>query len=108
MLNREAMPGLSLSAGHKRDGSREPVVMPSTAVYCTNAFLLSVVMMLWMSKLAPRLGLVDIPTGRKLHEGQIPLVGAGVFLAILGTAAFLPSSGEFVALFVSMGFIVAL
>jgi UDP-GlcNAc:undecaprenyl-phosphate GlcNAc-1-phosphate transferase len=82
--------------------------MPSAAVYCTNAFLLSVVMMLGMSKLAPRLGLVDVPTGRKLHEGQIPLVGAGVFLAILGTAALLPFSGDLVALFVSMGFIVAL
>jgi UDP-GlcNAc:undecaprenyl-phosphate/decaprenyl-phosphate GlcNAc-1-phosphate transferase len=55
--------------------------MPSVTVYCVNAFLLSLVFTLAMEKVAVRIGLVDIPTARKMHQGQIPLVGVAVFLA---------------------------
>jgi UDP-GlcNAc:undecaprenyl-phosphate GlcNAc-1-phosphate transferase len=55
--------------------------MLGATVYCMNAFLLSVVLTIAMMKIAPRLGLVDVPSDRKNHEGRIPLVGAGVFLA---------------------------
>lgn len=55
--------------------------MPGATVYCMNAFLLSIVLTIAMMKIAPRLGLMDAPSDRKNHEGRIPLVGAGVFLA---------------------------
>jgi UDP-GlcNAc:undecaprenyl-phosphate/decaprenyl-phosphate GlcNAc-1-phosphate transferase len=63
--------------------------MPGAAVYCLNAFLLSVVMIFIMVKIAPRIGLVDVPTERKNHEGRIPLVGSGVFLAVCVTSILL-------------------
>ena len=55
--------------------------MPSVTVYCVNAFLLSVVLTLAMEKVAKRIGLVDVPSERKTHEGRIPLVGAAMFVA---------------------------
>ena len=66
--------------------------MPGAAVYCMNAFLLSVVVIFIMVKIAPRIGLVDVPTERKNHEGRIPLVGSGVFLAVCVTSILLQPS----------------
>src|SRR5262245_11078948 len=82
--------------------------MPSVAVYCSNAFFLTVAITLLMAKLAPRVGLVDIPDGRKRHEGRIPLVGSGVFIALLGTGVLLPLPGAFAVFFISTGLIVGL
>jgi UDP-GlcNAc:undecaprenyl-phosphate GlcNAc-1-phosphate transferase len=63
--------------------------MPSAAVYCVNAFLLSLVLILAMEKVATRIGLVDVPSERKTHEGRIPLVGAAIFLAFFIAANLL-------------------
>ncbi|MEA2782362.1 MAG: UDP-GlcNAc:undecaprenyl-phosphate/decaprenyl-phosphate GlcNAc-phosphate transferase [Rhodospirillaceae bacterium] len=66
----------------------ETPVMPSVTVYCVNAFLLSLVLTLAMERIARRIGLVDVPTQRKNHEGQVPLVGVAMFLAF-GIASML-------------------
>ena len=40
-------------------------------------------------KLAPTIGLVDTPTGRKSHQGEIPLVGGiAIFLGLVITLTF--------------------
>lgn len=39
------------------------------------AFFLTLHLLLVLSRLAPRIGLVDRPGGRKAHEGAVPLVG---------------------------------
>jgi UDP-GlcNAc:undecaprenyl-phosphate GlcNAc-1-phosphate transferase len=46
-----------------------------------NALLLSVVLISLMGKFSTLIGLVDVPVGRKRHNGHIPLVGAAVFVA---------------------------
>lgn len=59
------------------------------AMNCIFAFLLSVALTLAMGKLAVRVGLVDIPTTRKNHDGQIPLTGSALFLAF-AVASMMP------------------
>ena len=40
-------------------------------------------LVLWLSPLAKSVGLVDIPNGRKVHEGEIPLTGGlSIFVAV--------------------------
>ena len=55
--------------------------MRELALNCINGFLLSVVLILVMEKVASRIGLVDIPTSRKKHDGQVPMVGVALFVA---------------------------
>ena len=59
------------------------VVMWLVGLNCICAFLVSVLFTRTMAKLAGRVGLVDIPTARKNHEGQIPLTGSALFLAFV-------------------------
>ncbi|SRR5579885_1732988 len=83
--------------------------MPSVTVYCMNAFLLSVVVIIAMVKVAPRMGLIDIPTERKTHEGRIPLVGSGIFLAFCVASLLLEQQPRgFAALLMGMALIVLL
>jgi UDP-GlcNAc:undecaprenyl-phosphate GlcNAc-1-phosphate transferase len=63
--------------------------MRELAVNCINGFLLSVVLILVMEKIAIRIGLVDIPTSRKNHEGRIPMVGVAIFVAFAVSAVLL-------------------
>ena len=58
-------------------------------VNCLNGFLLSVVLIMVMEKIAIRIGLVDVPTSRKNHNGQVPMVGAAVFVAFAISAILL-------------------
>jgi UDP-GlcNAc:undecaprenyl-phosphate/decaprenyl-phosphate GlcNAc-1-phosphate transferase len=62
--------------------------MRELALNCTNGFLLSIVLILLMEKIAARIGLVDIPTSRKNHNGHVPMVGAALFVAV-GVSALL-------------------
>ena len=63
--------------------------MRELALNCINGFLLSVVLILAMEKIAARFGFVDIPTARKNHRGRIPMVGAAVFVAFAVSAVLL-------------------
>ena len=64
--------------------------MGPSAVYLLNAFLLSLVLTGVLRHVAPRLGLVDIPTGRKKHTGHVPLVGGiAIFVAFSVAAVML-------------------
>jgi UDP-GlcNAc:undecaprenyl-phosphate GlcNAc-1-phosphate transferase len=55
--------------------------MRDLALNSMNAFLLSVVLIHFMEKFAASVGLVDVPAGRKRHDGHIPLVGFALFTA---------------------------
>ena len=58
--------------------------MPPLAMYLLNAFLIVVVIIPLLQRSAARLGLVDLPKGRKMHDGAIPLTGGiAMFAAFL-------------------------
>jgi UDP-GlcNAc:undecaprenyl-phosphate/decaprenyl-phosphate GlcNAc-1-phosphate transferase len=67
--------------------------MPNLAAHLLNGFLLAVVLVVWLQRIAPRLGLVDHPTARKAHEGVIPVCGGlAMFVAyVIGTCVIEPS-----------------
>lgn len=55
--------------------------------YLLNSFLLSVLSVLMLTKIADPIGLVDLPVGRKRHEGSVPVVGGlAMFFAFLISA----------------------
>lgn len=56
-------------------------VMRELVLCCMNALLLSIVLISLLGKFSTVIGLVDIPSGRKNHAGNVPLVGAAVFVA---------------------------
>ena len=56
--------------------------MANVTVYCANAFLLSLVLILAMAKVANRFGLVAMPSDIKTHDVRIPVVGAAMFVAL--------------------------
>jgi UDP-GlcNAc:undecaprenyl-phosphate GlcNAc-1-phosphate transferase len=48
-----------------------------------------------LSRLAPAIGIVDLPGGRKVHGKPVPLVGGlGIFFAVLVTTTLLGASGQ--------------
>jgi UDP-GlcNAc:undecaprenyl-phosphate GlcNAc-1-phosphate transferase len=63
--------------------------MRELALNCINGFLLSVVLILVMEKVATRIGFVDVPTARKNHNGHVPMVGVAVFVAFAVSAILL-------------------
>lgn len=57
--------------------------MDSLNIAAVLAFCLTTGLILGLRPLARRLGLVDIPNERKVHEGEIPLVGGiAIFIAV--------------------------
>jgi UDP-GlcNAc:undecaprenyl-phosphate/decaprenyl-phosphate GlcNAc-1-phosphate transferase len=68
--------------------------MRDLALNCINAFLLSVVLVLLMEKFAGRIGLVDVPTLRKNHDGLVPLAGGALFVAFAVAAVLLEQRPE--------------
>ena len=63
--------------------------MSNVMVYCGNAFLLSLVLILAMAKVANRFGLLDLPSCVRTREGRIPLAGIAMFVAFCITSALL-------------------
>ncbi len=57
------------------------------------ATLLATALVIAFDPLSRRLGLVDKPSGRKQHEGEIPLIGGPVILLVLiiGILIFVPN-----------------
>lgn len=58
--------------------------MPNLTPHLLNGFLLAVVLVAWMQRIAPRLGLVDRPSERKRHEGVVPRCGGLAMFAAYG------------------------
>lgn len=57
---------------------------------CLIAFLATVVILFLLAHVAPRLGLVDNPGGRKRHQGSVPLVGGiAIYLGFVSSMAAL-------------------
>jgi UDP-GlcNAc:undecaprenyl-phosphate GlcNAc-1-phosphate transferase len=83
--------------------------MRELVLNCLNGFLLSVVLILVMEKIAVRIGLVDVPTSRKNHDGQVPMVGAAVFAAFAISAILLQQRPSgFASFMIGLGSLVAL
>jgi UDP-GlcNAc:undecaprenyl-phosphate GlcNAc-1-phosphate transferase len=58
--------------------------MPFYSAHLMSAFLLAIVCIVSLEKIAGPMGLVDRPSGRKAHVGQVPVVGGlAIFLGIL-------------------------
>lgn len=59
------------------------------------AFALTAVLLLLLAPLARAIGLVDKPSGRKQHEGEIPLIGGlAIFLSLLILVLWLSEPGN--------------
>lgn len=58
------------------------------------AFLVSFLSIRWARPVAVKLGLVDVPSGRKQHDGNIPLIGGlAIYISVLTTSMlFIPGS----------------
>jgi UDP-GlcNAc:undecaprenyl-phosphate/decaprenyl-phosphate GlcNAc-1-phosphate transferase len=61
----------------------------STSTSVIFVFCLSFISLFIFRRLAKRIGLVDKPNGRKMHVGQVPLVGGGAIFFTLAVALFL-------------------
>lgn len=62
----------------------------SRSVYLGTPFVLGLVSLIFLAKLAPIVGLVDKPDTRKVHLGKIPMVGGlSMFFAIALSASWL-------------------
>ncbi len=62
-----------------------------SAIYLVGPFLLTGVLLFALRPVALRVGLVDIPGGRKTHITETPLIGGlGIFLGILIVSFFAP------------------
>jgi UDP-GlcNAc:undecaprenyl-phosphate GlcNAc-1-phosphate transferase len=60
-----------------------------------------------LKPVAPRLGLVDYPDGRKKHEGLIPLVGGiAIWTALAITLLFVGMTGKLVYFLVASGLVI--
>lgn len=83
--------------------------MPLYISHLLNAFLLAVVLIPLLARFANRIGLVDLPQGRKLHEGAVPLTGGlAIFTAFLLPALDLSTLlGAHWMLFASLAFLLA-
>lgn len=68
--------------------------MRDLVLNCINALLLSIVLIPVLQRFAARLGLVDAPNSRKIHAGQVPLVGSAVFVAFAIAALLLKERPE--------------
>lgn len=65
--------------------------MMACLLACGLSFPVTVLMIVWLRAQAHRFGLVDVPGGRKHHQGTVPLVGG---LAMFGGVAVFTLGGE--------------
>jgi UDP-GlcNAc:undecaprenyl-phosphate/decaprenyl-phosphate GlcNAc-1-phosphate transferase len=58
--------------------------MTVQSTYLVNVFLLSVCFILLLERAAPRLGMIDVPSGHKTHDRPVPVIGGiAVFAAFV-------------------------
>ncbi|QYJ85019.1 UDP-N-acetylglucosamine--undecaprenyl-phosphate N-acetylglucosaminephosphotransferase [Shewanella mesophila] len=58
------------------------------------SFFVSFLVIRWIIPVAEKVGLVDIPTGRKQHNGRVPLIGGfAIYLSVMTTSLiFIPDN----------------
>jgi len=60
-----------------------------------------------LKPLAPRIGLVDRPSGRKIHEGVMPLIGGiAIWLAFTISLLFIGMTGKLMYLVIASGMLI--
>ncbi|WP_404401827.1 UDP-N-acetylglucosamine--undecaprenyl-phosphate N-acetylglucosaminephosphotransferase [Idiomarina seosinensis] len=81
--------------------------MPAIGVILLT-FLGCMLAMVWLGPVAERIGLVDVPTKRKVHAGHVPLIGGiAMFGALLLSCVIFAEYTQLLALYlISCGFIV--
>ncbi len=94
------------------------MLMSASLQHVLFAFISSLGLITLLARLAPRLGLVDMPNERKMHSGQVPLVGGlAIFITLLfcalifegrGQLAFTTPGKEFGVFLLAGGLLVAL
>ena len=83
----------------------EFILIPAMSV----AFVVTVSFMIAFRPLARTLGLVDKPGGRKLHEGEIPIIGGlAMFIGVVSGLILLPVSSTLSITFVVASFLLIL
>lgn len=63
--------------------------MPLHVTHLMNAFLLAVVLLLLLEKAAWSVGLIDRPSGHKVHEGGVPVIGGIAMFVAFALTVFL-------------------
>ncbi len=78
-------------------------ILSIVLVTCVPAFLISVVAVAWVRRMAERLGLLDKPGLRKVHTTPIPLGGGlGIWCGLVGTFA-LGTAAVYAATYTPLG-----
>ena len=73
------------------------------------AFGCTVLCIVLLKPVAPKLGLVDRPSGRKTHEGVIPVVGGiAIWLAFTISLLFVGMTGKLMYLVIASGLLISL
>jgi UDP-N-acetylmuramyl pentapeptide phosphotransferase/UDP-N-acetylglucosamine-1-phosphate transferase len=75
------------------EGENMTLTLVSFATVAVTAAVGVAILVQLMRPIAPRIGLVDVPVGRKTHTGNIPLIGGpAIWLVIvIGNALVFPS-----------------
>jgi UDP-GlcNAc:undecaprenyl-phosphate/decaprenyl-phosphate GlcNAc-1-phosphate transferase len=75
--------------------------IPLPWLYAVSALLITALLLVFLIRLAPMLGLMDIPNGRKDHAQPTPLVGGvAILVSVLATAALLRLEMQVLALLI--------
>jgi UDP-GlcNAc:undecaprenyl-phosphate GlcNAc-1-phosphate transferase len=79
-----------------------------TALFLASALAISAGAVLLLARLAPALGLIDLPGGRKTHQRAIPLVGGlAIFVALLAGAWMLGIAASAGYFFFALSIVIA-
>lgn len=75
--------------------------IPLPWLYAVSALLITALLLVFLIRLAPMLGLMDVPNGRKDHAQPTPLVGGvAILVSVLATAALLRLEMQVLALLI--------
>lgn len=79
------------------------------AVYVVLPFLAATCCLLWLSRVAPSLGIVDRPDERKRHVGKVPLIGGpAIYAAVVLSASLLVPQSRVLLFLIFAGGLVSL
>lgn len=103
--------GLERDQDARRNSAKndqEAGTLVQTVLTLLLAFGSTVLCVYLLKPLAPKLGLVDHPSGRKAHQGIVPLVGGiAIWLSLLISLLFIGMTGELMYLVAAGGLLVA-
>lgn len=75
------------------------------AVYVLLPFFVCLNVVMLLDRLAPQLGLLDLPDARKQHDGQVPLIGGPAMYVAIASASILLNFHFSVLIFLALGLV---